>query len=297
MQDFIKKLIPVFKGEFLVKAPLRDYTTFRVGGPADFLIFPRYPEDIEQVMKLITESSLPVIMLGNGSNLLVKDEGFHGVAISLKRYFNSINIIGETIEVEAGAMLPALAHNAQINGLSGLEFAIGIPGTVGGAIHNNAGSFGQNMGNIVEEIELVDKHGDAKKINRKDLSFSYRKCILPISGIIVKALLNLKKDSENTILKKMQENVEKRNKIQPINYPSAGSIFKNPANGFAGRIIESSGLKGFVYGKAQISEKHANFIVNTGGAKASEIIYLIELIEKTVQEKMGIKLEREVEII
>ncbi len=297
MQDFLKKLIPVLKGEFLVNAPLRNYTTFHIGGPADIIIFPRFIEDVQAVIKLLYENNIKFIIMGNGSNLLVKDEGFHGAVILLKKYFNEIIICDEFIEADSGAILPLLSRKAQEKGLSGLEFAINIPATIGGAVHNNASGFGQSIADIVDEVDIIDKEGKINKFFKNDLKFSYRSCKFPVHGIIIRTKLHLKKEDSTIILKRMKRNVENRNNMQPVNFPSAGSVFKNPQGDFAGRLIESAGLKGKFCGKAQISEKHANFIINTGGAKASDVLYLIELAQKTVLEKTGIKLEREIEII
>ncbi|MBI5206162.1 MAG: UDP-N-acetylmuramate dehydrogenase [Candidatus Firestonebacteria bacterium] len=297
IQDFIRNLIPILRGEFLINALLRSYTTFQIGGPADIIIFPRDIEDLEKVMNLVYRTKLPFLILGNGSNFLVKDSGYKGIIICLKRYFNSININGHNIDADGGVLLSVLSRKAQEAGLSGLEFAVSIPATLGGAIHNNASAFGQSIGDVVEQLEFVENKGNLKKINRKELIFTYRKCTLPYSGVIVKAKLNLKREAPSSILKKMEKNVENRNKLQPVGFPSAGSIFKNPEGDFAGRIIEEVGLKGMVFGKAKVSEKHANFIVNTGGATADDVLHLIELIENKVYEKTGIKLEKEIEVI
>ncbi|MBI4650648.1 UDP-N-acetylmuramate dehydrogenase [Candidatus Desantisbacteria bacterium] len=297
MHEIIQKLIPILKGEFLTNVPLRNYTTFHIGGPAEILIFPYDTEDLKRVIILLNDNNLKFKVIGNGSNLLVMDEGFHGIFICLKKHFNSMSINEENMEVEAGVMLPLLAKKAFEEELSGLEFAVGIPGTIGGAVYNNAGAFGQSMGNIVSEIEIVKIDGEIKKISASELVFLYRKCKIPVSGIITKIKLALKREPSSSILKKMRENVESRNKTQPADFASAGSIFKNPEGDSAGRIIEHLGLKGKTCGNAQISQKHANFIINTGGARANDVLELIELIKKTVYEKMGIKLDMEIEII
>ena len=284
--------------EILVAEPMKNHTTFRIGGPADALALPKTPEEVAEVVRFCHEHAQPYYVLGNGSNLLVSDEGYRGLVLQLYRNFNDIQVNGETITVQSGAMLAAVARTAYQTGLTGLEFASGIPGTIGGAVVMNAGAYGGEMKNVLKEVTVLTKEGEVLVIPAKALELGYRTSVIPKNGwIVLGAVLQLKKGDQEQILARMEELKEKRITKQPLDLPSAGSTFKRPEGYFAGKLIMDAGLRGFTVGGAQVSEKHCGFVVNRGDATAADVWELICEVKRRVKEMTGVELEPEVKLL
>lgn len=274
-----------------VNEPMKKHTTFRTGGNADYLVTPTSKEEIIELLKI----DIPKTVIGNGSNLLVKDGGIRGLVIQLSK--NDRYTINENvIEAGSGIFVAKLSQLALKEGLTGLEFACGIPGTLGGAIYMNAGAYGGEMSNVVVETEFLKENGEIETIT--DHQFAYRKSIFQnMNGIILSSRLKLEKGNVDEIKSKMDEYKTARNTKQPINFPSAGSTFKRPEGYFAGKLIEDAGLKGYRIGGAEVSTLHAGFVINADNATSKDILELISCIQKTVNEKFGVNLETEVKII
>lgn len=284
--------------EILVAEPMKNHTTFRIGGPADALALPKTPEEVAEVVRFCHEHAQPYYVLGNGSNLLVSDEGYRGLVLQLYRNFNDIQVNGETITVQSGAMLAAVARTAYQTGLTGLEFASGIPGTIGGAVIMNAGAYGGEMKNVLKEVTVLTKEGEVLVIPAKALELGYRTSVIPKNGwIVLGAVLQLKKGDQEQILARMEELKEQRITKQPLDLPSAGSTFKRPEGYFAGKLIMDAGLRGFTVGGAQVSEKHCGFVVNRGNATAADVWELICEVKRRVKEMTGVELEPEVKLL
>ena len=284
--------------EILVAEPMKNHTTFRIGGPADALALPKTPEEVAEVVRFCHEHAQPYYVLGNGSNLLVSDEGYRGLVLQLYRNFNDIQVNGETITVQSGAMLAVVARTAYQTGLTGLEFASGIPGTVGGAVVMNAGAYGGEMKNVLKEVTVLTKEGEVLAIPAKALELGYRTSVIPKNGwIVLGAVLQLKKGDQEQILARMEELKEQRITKQPLDLPSAGSTFKRPEGYFAGKLIMDAGLRGFTVGGAQVSEKHCGFVVNRGNATAADVWELICEVKRRVKEMTGVELEPEVKLL
>ena len=284
--------------EILVAEPMKNHTTFRIGGPADVLALPKTPEEVAEVVRFCNEHAQPYYVLGNGSNLLVSDEGYRGLVLQLYRNFNDIQVNGETITVQSGAMLAAVARTAYQNSLTGLEFASGIPGTIGGAVVMNAGAYGGEMKHVLREVTVLTKDGEVLAIPAKALELGYRTSVIPKNGwIVLGAVLQLKKGDPEQILARMEELKEQRITKQPLDLPSAGSTFKRPEGYFAGKLIMDAGLRGFTVGGAQVSEKHCGFVVNRGNATAADVWELICEVKRRVKEMTGVELEPEVKLL
>ena len=284
--------------EILVAEPMKNHTTFRIGGPADALALPKTPEEVAEVVRFCHEHAQPYYVLGNGSNLLVSDEGYRGLVLQLYRNFNDIQVNGETITVQSGAMLAAVARTAYQTGLTGLEFASGIPGTIGGAVVMNAGAYGGEMKNVLKEVTVLTKEGEVLVIPAKALELGYRTSVIPKNGwIVLGAVVQLKKGDQEQILARMEELKEQRITKQPLDLPSAGSTFKRPEGYFAGKLIMDAGLRGFTVGGAQVSEKHCGFVVNRGNATAADVWELICEVKRRVKEMTGVELEPEVKLL
>ena len=284
--------------EILVAEPMKNHTTFRIGGPADALALPKTPEEVAEVVHFCHEHAQPYYVLGNGSNLLVSDEGYRGLVLQLYRNFNDIQVNGETITVQSGAMLAAVARTAYQTGLTGLEFASGIPGTIGGAVVMNAGAYGGEMKNVLKEVTVLTIEGEVLVIPAKALELGYRTSVIPKNGwIVLGAVLQLKKGDQEQILARMEELKEQRITKQPLDLPSAGSTFKRPEGYFAGKLIMDAGLRGFTVGGAQVSEKHCGFVVNRGNATAADVWELICEVKRRVKEMTGVELEPEVKLL
>ena len=284
--------------EILVAEPMKNHTTFRIGGPADALALPKTPEEVAEVVRFCHEHAQPYYVLGNGSNLLVSDEGYRGLVLQLYRNFNDIQVNGETITVQSGAMLAAVARTAYQTGLTGLEFASGIPGPIGGAVVMNAGAYGGEMKNVLKEVTVLTKEGEVLVIPAKALELGYRTSVIPKNGwIVLGAVLQLKKGDQEQILARMEELKEQRITKQPLDLPSAGSTFKRPEGYFAGKLIMDAGLRGFTVGGAQVSEKHCGLVVNRGNATAADVWELICEVKRRVKEMTGVELEPEVKLL
>lgn len=279
--------------------PLKNHTTFKIGGNCIALIEPREVSDIVETIKICRENSIKFFVIGNGSNLLVPDEGYNGVIIKLKSEFSTIQVEGEYLIVNSGAKLSEVYTVAYENSLTGFEFASGIPGTIGGAIYMNAGAYGGEMKGIVESVEVLDLDNfELKELKNEDLDFSYRKSIIQRKNYIVTTIkLKLQKGNKKEINAVYEDLRDRRNSKQPLNFGSAGSTFKRPEGHFASKLIEDAGLKGYHINDAWVSEKHSGFIVNKGNASFKEVMELIEYVQKVVFEKFGVKLETEVRIL
>jgi UDP-N-acetylmuramate dehydrogenase len=279
--------------------PLKNHTTFQIGGKCIALIEPKKVEDIIEAIKICRENNLKFFVIGNGSNLLVPDDGYNGVIIKIKSEFSNIQVEGECLIAHSGAKLSEVYTVAYENSLTGFEFASGIPGTIGGAIFMNAGAYGGEMKDIVESVEVLDLDNyEVKELKNEELDFSYRKSIIQRKNYIVLTIkLKLKKGNKEEIKAVYEDLREKRNSKQPLNFGSAGSTFKRPEGHFASKLIEDAGLKGYHINDAWVSEKHSGFIINKGNASYKEVMELIEYVQKVVFEKFEVKLETEVRIL
>jgi UDP-N-acetylmuramate dehydrogenase len=290
------------KGEIRTSVPMSEYTSFRVGGPVDYLAFPLDLEDLQSLLAWCGQHGVQTMILGNGTNLLVRDGGIRGMAISLSRGFLRVEELergseGGLIFAEAGESLEKLVEFSWKRGLTGLEFVAGIPGTIGGALFMNAGAFRGEIKDVLESVRLMDAGGDVRERGKEESKFSYRSMELQKGEIILGGKFRLKPENGRQVKSKVEEILRRRMERQPYNLPSAGSVFKNPPQGPAGRFIEEAGLKGHRLGDAQVSEKHANFIVNRGRARARDILALIELARQKVLQEKGVWLEMEIQVV
>ena len=276
---------------------MKDYTSFKVGGKADLLITPQNKKSLAKALKFISHTNIPFFVLGSGSNIIVSDKGYRGIVVHLED-LNKVEIKNKQIIAQTGISLSNLANKAKEAKLTGLEFASGIPGSLGGALFMNAGAYGGEMKDVVESVLAVNYKGDFQKIDAETLNLSYRDSLLQKENLIaVEATITLEHGEKEKISSKMKELNKKRKLKQPLDWPSAGSIFKRPKNDYAGRLIEKAGMKGYNIGDAQVSKKHAGFIINKGQATAKEIKELIETVRNKVYEKSGIHLEIEPKFI
>ncbi|MGO4887872.1 UDP-N-acetylmuramate dehydrogenase [Anaerobacillus sp. MEB173] len=296
--EFIQKIDKVSVGNVYKNEPLSLHTTWKIGGPADALVEPTSMEELNVLMDFILKNNIPWRVIGRGSNLLVSDEGIEGVVIKLNENISPLSIEGEEVKVGGGYPLIKLATIISKQGLSGLEFAGGIPGSVGGAVFMNAGAHGSDISKILKKALILFSDGTMKWLSNEEMQFSYRTSYLQkVKGICVEAIFQLKKGNREEIVKEMQQYKDYRRRSQPWNYPCCGSVFRNPLPNYAGQLIEKAGLKGYQVGGAQVSTMHANFIVNTGNAKAEDVLNLIQHIKKTIAEKYQVEMETEVEIV
>lgn len=297
MVDYKKGALGLIEGKVLLEAPMRKFTSIKVGGPADSLFFPENIDELRKVVQWAWKKNIPYLILGKGTNLIVRDRGIRGWVISLTRGMKKVRAEGETVEAEAGLPLQRLVQFSMKKELTGLEPFFGIPGTVGGGLAMNAGAWGAELKDFVLSITLMKEDGELMERYRSRLKFFYRKLDIPSSWIILKGRFQLKRGKKEEILERVKSYSEMRKRIQPLDYPSAGSIFKNPAKGPAGKWIEEAGLKGLRMGHAMVSDRHANFIINLGKATAEDVIRLMEWVEKKIYEEKGISLEREVRVV
>lgn len=285
-------------GDFFKNEPMKKYTSFRVGGPAELLIRPKDEESLIKILKTIKENNYKFYILGNGTNIIVKDGGFDGIIILLKDRLKDICVDGLRISAGAGASLKSLSNRSMENSLTGLEFAHGIPGSVGGAMVMNAGAYDGEMKNIVESVRVLDADGNIREYSNRQMNFSYRNSIVLEENLIVlSATFILEKGDKKAIKEKYEEFDRRRTEKQPLNLPSAGSTFKRPQGYFAGKLIDDSGLRGFRHKGAGISDKHCGFVVNYDNASAKDILETIEIVQKIVYDNFSVHLEREVKII
>ncbi len=278
---------------------MSKYTTMRVGGPCDCIVFPDEISKIKEVIDFCKNENITFFVIGNGSNLLVKDEGIHGVVIKLGHRFAKIELDGEYILAYAGATMPTLSQLAKKNSLKGLEFACGIPGTIGGGVKMNAGAYGSQISDILYEVTYMDEKEEIKTIKNKDCSFGYRKSIFTINPnyVILSAKFKLERGNIDEIENKMKENSLARKAKQPLEYPNFGSVFKRPEGYFVGKLVDDAGLRGYKIGGAQVSTKHTGFIVNVDNATCKDVLDLIGYVQTTVYNKFNVKLTPEVIII
>lgn len=274
---------------------MRNHTSFKIGGNADVYVSPESVDEIKTIVKISKDNEIPLKILGNGTNILVPDEGLRSIVLDCKRAVNSVTFDGVRINAGAGVLLKSFSENAAEMSLSGVEQAVGIPGTVGGALIMNAGANGYNIGNLVESVTVIDMDGEISVLDKKELSFNYRHSNLKDENfIILQTVLSLVKGRKDAIWEVMNNELESRNRKFPLDYPNAGSIFKRPKEGYPGKWIEMSGCKGMCIGDAEVSYKHANFIINRGNAKADDVISLIAKVQAVVYEKCKVSLEREI---
>lgn len=287
-QEIITRLEQILtKDRIRQNEPMKNHTTFRVGGPADIFLTPS-AEELPAVLSVCREEQMPVTVIGNGSNLLVGDQGIRGVVICIGFGMRGIRVDGEKIFLEAGVTLAAAAQQAAKAGLTGLEFASGIPGTFGGAVVMNAGAYGGEMKDVIVSVRVISEDGEILTLSKEELDLSYRHSVIPERGYLVidgELLLTREKDPDQ-ITERMEELKKKRIEKQPLEYPSAGSTFKRPEGYFAGKLIMDAGLRGFSVGGAAVSEKHCGFVINKGNATAADICALMDEVTRIVKKSM-----------
>lgn len=282
----------------LVDELMAKHTSFRIGGPADLMALPQSEKELKNLLQCAEKSNIAVTLIGNGSNLLVRDKGIRGLVIKLGNMFNDTKVNDNMISFGSGVSLAVAARKAADNGLSGMEFAVGIPGSIGGAVYMNAGAYDGEMSNIVSSVRVMDEHGQVSIIPAEKLAFAYRHTSLQHSGFIVtEVTVKLTFGDKKQINEKMADFSKRRISKQPLELPSAGSMFKRPPGFFAGTLIEQTGLKGYTVGGAQVSDKHAGFIVNIGGATATDVLQLICDVQDKVFAAHGVHLEPEVLVL
>lgn len=298
MKQIIDALEEANVGEMLLDEPLARYTTWKIGGPADLLIIPKDKDNLVQTIRILRQFGQSWTTIGRGSNLLVSDKGVRGPVVKLGKELGELRFEDELVVVGASYSFVRLAYLASRQGLSGLEFAGGIPGTVGGAVYMNAGAHGSDMSRILHKAEVLLETGELVQWSNHELEFSYRHSKLQsVPGIVTEAVLKLEKGDSKEIMQQMSSLRARRLETQPLQSATAGSVFRNPLPQFAAKLIEESGLKGFRIGGAEVSTKHANFIVNTGQASANDVQSLIKHIQQVIETKHGIKLVPEVLMI
>lgn len=293
-----KKLKSAFPDSIIkLNQPLSTYTYTKTGGPADAVVFPTEKEELVEVVRWVHKHEWPLTVLGNASNLIVKDGGIRGVVIILTK-LDQINVHDEEIVVQSGAALIDVSRRAYEEGLTGLEFACGIPGSIGGAVYMNAGAYDGEVRNVITKVEVLTLDGRVLVMNNQEMEFSYRHSIIQeTSDIVMEVTFELEKGKKKAIKEKMDELTYLRESKQPLEYPSCGSVFKRPTGYFTGKLIQDAGLQGLMWGGAQISTKHAGFIVNVDGATATDYIELIQHIQDVIWEENQVRLETEVRII
>jgi len=278
--------------------PLSRHTSFRIGGPADLLALPRTLDDLRRVVAWTRAADVPLTVIGNGSNLLIRDGGLRGVVLKVAENLAETHFEGVRGTAQAGALLAQVSRAAALEGLSGLEFAVGIPGTIGGGAMMNAGAYGGEMKEVVRLVRVVDEAGDLRALPAPELEFSYRTSVLQRRDWVVADLeMEFRSGDRERILALMSHNNWQRESKQPLEMPSAGSVFKRPPGKYVGPMVEQLGLKGYRIGGAQVSEKHAGFMVNTGGATAADVLALVQHVRERVQDRFGVWLEMEVRVI
>lgn len=282
------------KFDFLIK----EYTNFKVGGVCDVVAFPKSPEEVIDLLKVAKENNIPTTVLGNLTNLIVRDGGIEGLVILLRENYADIKVEGDEVTALAGATLQKTANIARDNSLSGMEFAHGIPGSVGGGITMNAGAYDGELKDIVKSVTAITQDFEIREFSNEEMKFRYRNSLVQDENLVVlSATFKLKYGNKEEINDKMCNLMARRKAKQPLEYPSAGSTFKRPEGYFAGKLIQDAGLKGLTHGGAQISKKHSGFVINIGGATAKDIVELIETVQKIIHDKFGVEIEREVKII
>lgn len=297
--EIIKEFIQVLgKEKVLSDEPMEKHTTFRIGGPADYFVCPGSVREVKETLEICRRHCLPSFILGNGSNLLVSDSGYRGAIIQLYRNFSEILIEDDKITAQAGALLSSVSRRAMEASLTGLEFAGGIPGTLGGAVVMNAGAYGGEMKDVLVEVTVLTQEGEVLTIPAEKLEMGYRTSLVKTKDyIVLEAVMQLEKGCQEEIKARMQELTKLRTSKQPLEYPSAGSTFKRPEGYFAGKLIMDCGLRGCQVGGAQVSEKHCGFVINKDHATAADVRTLMKEVADQVQEKFGVTLEPEVKFL
>lgn len=299
---YYKKFANLFEGLYekeniLIDEEMKSHVHFRVGGPADILLVPNTKEQVAESIKICIENNIPFYVIGNGSNLLVKDGGIRGVVIKLGEV-KTVSVYGNRIVADCGVMLRDVSIAAVKNSLAGFEFACGIPGTVGGAVFMNAGAYNGEISDVIASAELVDKKGNLVTLKKEELELGYRSSVVMKKGyVVLSATFELNSGEQNIIENIVNDLTHKRESKQPLEYPSAGSTFKRPEGYFAGKLIQDAGLKGYTLGGAAVSEKHSGFVINKNGATATDILNLIKHIQKEVKNQFQVELHPEVRII
>ncbi len=297
--DITEQILHIVGEENLkIKAPMSEYTSFKAGGLADYLVTPRNQKEIKKIIEVCKNNDISFYVMGKGSNLLVKDEGYSGVIIQIFKNMSNCSIKGKEARVEAGICLKDLSEILCENSLTGMEFASGIPGTLGGAVSMNAGAYDGEMKDVVISATIMDSEGNIKKYSVDELEMGYRTTLITKNNyILLEAVLKLENGVKEEIEEKIEDLNNRRKEKQPLEFPSAGSTFKRPKGYFAGKLIMDAGLAGHKVGGAMVSEKHCGFVINSGNATASDIIRLIEEVVEKVYEKFGVELEPEVKIL
>jgi UDP-N-acetylmuramate dehydrogenase len=286
-----------FRGTLSDNCPLAPYTTWRIGGPAELLAVPVDRDDLVLAVTWASKRGVRWRILGNGSNLLVRDEGVRGLVIRVRKVMDEVAFDGRTLTAGAGALFPSVANRAAAAGLAGIEFGAGIPGTIGGAVVMNAGWHEYEIGNVVDQVEYLDPDGAVAIHPRDGCEFRYRGSrFLGKAGVVLSVTLKLERGDPQQIESRLEQFAETRRQNQPTDQPSCGSVFVQPPGDFAGRLIEQAGLKGLRVGDAEVSRKHANFFVNVGNATAANVLTLVEQVETEVERRFGVKLQREFEL-
>ena len=301
--DFEIKLNDIFgKDNVRLQESMAEHTSFRIGGPADYYVTPQDPESLAQGIALCAEENVPYYIVGNGTNLLIADRGFRGVIFQILRTMDSITCREEDgvllLFAQAGALLSRAARTVAEKGYAGFEFAAGIPGTIGGAVMMNAGAYGGEIGDHLLYVDVLDEKGQMLRLTLPELAFGYRRSIVMDKGyIVLDVCMSFEKGDPDAVMQRVEELSGKRKSSQPLDYPSAGSTFKRPEGYFAGKLIQDCGLKGLTVGGAQVSEKHAGFVINIGGATAADVRELIRQVQAKVKEQFGVLLEPEIRMI
>jgi UDP-N-acetylmuramate dehydrogenase len=296
MRRALREELP--ESRVLIDEPMRRHTSFRIGGPADVLVLPGSVADLRRAVRLARQWGVPLTITGNGSNLLVRDGGLRGIVAKLGEAFERITVAKPVLTAQSGALLAAVSRAAGDHSLTGLEFAIGIPGTLGGAVIMNAGCYGGEMKDVVTRVTALDAAGDLHEMSPAELQFGYRRSALQqLDWIVAEVEMRLEPGDRALIAAKMADLTRQRESKQPLSFPSAGSVFKRPPGRYVGPMVEELGLKGYRIGDAQVSEKHAGFIINRGEATARDVLALIQYVREQVQAAFGVWLETEVRII
>ena len=296
MYNRLKEIV----GEKYIKEneSMANHCTFRCGGNAELYVIPGNVEELTEVIKTCCQENYPYMVIGNGSNILVRDEGYKGAIIEVNSRINDIDVIGDEIVADAGAKLSAVAMAAYENDLAGFEFAHGIPGNVGGAVVMNAGAYGGEMKDVIKWVKVLDDEGNIVTLNNEEVELGYRTSVVSKRGLIVLQMcIKLDIGASDEIAYVMQVMMQQRKAKQPLEYPSAGSTFKRPEGYFAGKLIDDAGLRGYRVGGAMVSEKHCGFVINYDNATATDVLNLIEDVQKKVKEKFDVELETEVKLI
>jgi UDP-N-acetylmuramate dehydrogenase len=292
------KLRAAFGARLLINEPMANHTSWRIGGPAQYFIAPCSVEELRTAIVMAKEYDLPLTIVGNGTNLLVKDKGISGMVVKLGSGISNIQINGTELITGAGAMLPMVARAAMENSLTGFAWSAGIPGSIGGAVVMNAGANGSSISEVIKLVRVMDYSGDIIEMNKEQMNFGYRTSALQNGELIVlETIFTCQRGNQQQIKNDMTEYIAKRKAAQPQGYPNAGSVFKNPDGTAAGKLIEEVGCKGLRVGKAEVSPIHANWIVNLGGASAEDVLKLIDLIREKVKEKFNVFLQLEVRVL